>query len=211
MQINDIVKGLPVRLVLGATIDTQLGVRARPRRFIADENAREGRRAVPADVDDDGNERAQPIAKVIGIQRRGRGQNLVEIEFADLARGEIDAELLEQAGDPPAADEQPSGDARGPRHIDGDTLAHAVEEGVARAAGPLVARIDRLERDNAQQGTQIAALERALRDLEERVSNAARDAAAVKNAAEQLALAGEDAARAGAALEERVQKLEAKG
>lgn len=159
MQNIEIVKGLLVRLALGATIDTQLGPRSRPRRYVVDADSPDGRRAVAADVDGNGNENPPLVGVVLGLHRRGRGDVLVEVEFPDLARGEIDASQLERVGDAPTSererqkDEPPSG-----------SLAQFIGERVEAATGaaltPLADRIHTLtiSTDDAHTGLkQVAA------------------------------------------------------
>lgn len=169
---DNIVTGLPVRLILGCEADTTIGRRTRPGRFVAEEGAPDGRRMVPAEVDDDGNEKPAPDVGVI-IKRvtAGRGSVLAEIDWGDGSRCVCDCTTLEQAGEvPEAIIAERSADARNAA----GSLTAAAQGNAERIAAALAAA----NKLNEELAEQVGDLSRRLTALE-----ADRDAAVARGKA----------------------------
>lgn len=145
LQESQCVKGLPVRLALGAVIDTSLGRLERPARYVADKGAPDGRRLVPASsLDDKGRPLATPPAepKTLKGTLRGparspsQGDALeVIVDFEDGQWAGVGLDKLEAAGEAPA---QPP------------PIPESAEKSLSSRVGALeLAERDRLERARA--------------------------------------------------------------
>lgn len=138
---ENIVRGLRVHLALGASCDTTLGSRTRARSFVADDDAPDGRRIIPADLDADGNERAPDIALVICRSIGSRGSLPVEIDWQDGSRCTCDAADLEQAGPVPVE----AIEARARQESDAAAAAEAALAGRDAIIADLSKRLGELE------------------------------------------------------------------
>jgi len=190
------VKGLPVRLKLGASIDSQMGALTRPGRYVFDADAADGRRLAPANVDGAGNEDPAPlVGKITGTPRGMRGSNLVETEWPGGVRAVCEASLLERAGDVPAVEEQPQ---------DAGVAASVGRAAADEALAPLLERIAGLERRIEEGEARESEKDRRIAQLELARDEAAARAEAMKSDPDRRFVTAADL---GAAIREGNQKV----